>query len=264
MPFAPALDGELHYETAGSGAPLLLISGLGGLGSFWRNQVESFRERFSVITFDQRGTGRSTRTDAPYSIEQMAVDTLALMDHLDLTRAAIVGHSTGGAIGLRIAAAWPARVQRLVLSATWTHADGYFRRLFETRRELLVRGEGELYQKLSALVQFPPDWIARNDAAMREREAQAPRDPLDVRILMHRIDALLRHDARELARAVRCPALVIVARDDALTPAYFSESLAESIPAAELKVLERGGHFVPLTEQRAYNAALAAFLEPQT
>jgi aminoacrylate hydrolase len=148
-----------------------------------------------------------------------------------------------------------------VLSATWTHADGYFRRLFETRRELLARGDGALYQKLSALMLFPPEWIARNEAAMREREAQAPSDPLAIRILIRRIDALLRHDAREWARAVRCPTLVIVARDDAVTPAYFSESLAGSIAGAKLEILERGGHFVPLTEPQPYNAALVAFLD---
>ena len=65
MPFAAVSDGELSYERTGSGPPLLLITGLGGLGSFWRNQVELFRERFTVVTFDQRGTGRSTRTEAP-------------------------------------------------------------------------------------------------------------------------------------------------------------------------------------------------------
>lgn len=263
MPYAPAPDGELHYEAAGSGAPLLLIAGLGGLGSFWRNQVAVLRQRFTVITFDQRGAGRSTHSDMPYSIEQMAEDTLALMDHLHLERATLVGHSTGGAIGLCIAATRPERVQRLVLSATWTHADGYFRRLFETRRELLARGDGALYQKLSALMLFPPEWIARNEAAMREREAQAPSDPLAIRILIRRIDALLRHDGRKWARAVRCPTLVIVARDDAVTPAYFSESLAGSIPGASLEILERGGHFVPLTEPQPYNAALAAFLGSQ-
>ena len=117
----------------------------------------------------------------------------------------IVGHSTGGAIGLCLAATRPERVQRLVLSATWTHADGYFRRLFEARRELLERGAGHLYQRLSTLALLPPEWIANNEAAVREREAQAPVDPLDLRILVQRIDALLRHDGRDWARRSSAP-----------------------------------------------------------
>ncbi len=260
MPFAAIPDGELYYETTGTGPPLLLITGLGGLGSFWRHQVAFFRQRFAVVTFDQRGTGRSTRTEARYSIEQMAADTLALIDHLELPQPAIVGHSTGGAIGLCLAATRPERLQRLVLSATWTHADGYFRRLFEARRELLERGAGQLYQRLSTLTLLPPEWIAGNEAAVQEREAQAPADPLDLRILMLRIDALLRHDGRDWARRVQCPTLVIAAQDDAVTPVYFSRALAPLVPGASLTLLPKGGHLVPQTEPAAYNAALANFL----
>jgi len=260
MPFAAIPDGELYYEQTGTGPPLLLITGLGGLGSFWRNQVDFFRARFTVVTYDHRGAGRSTRTEAPYSIEQMAADALALMDQLGLTRPAIVGHSTGGAIGLCLAATRPERVQRLVLSATWTHADGYFRRLFEARRELLERGAGHLYQRLSTLTLLSPEWIAGNEEAVREREAQAPSDPVDLRILMYRIDALLRHDGRDWARRVQCPTLVIVAQDDAVTPAYFSRALAPLVPGASLTLLPKGGHLVPQTEPVTYNAALASFL----
>lgn len=260
MPFAPITAGELYYETAGSGPPLLLITGLGGLASFWRNQVEPFRARFTVITFDQRGTGRSTRTLAPYSIEQMAADTLALLDHLGHAQPTVVGHSTGGAIGLCMAATRRERVQRLVLSATWTHADGYFRRLFEARRELLERGAGELYQRLSTLMLLSPEWIARNEAAVAEREAQAPASQLERDILVRRIDALLRHDGREWAGRVECPTLVVAAKDDAVTPAYFSRALAALVPGAELTVFETGGHLIPQTDPTAYNSRLAQFL----
>jgi aminoacrylate hydrolase len=260
MPFAPIPNGQLYYETAGAGPALLFVTGLGGLAAFWRNQVEAFSSRYSVITYDHRGTGKSARTDAPYSIEQMAADTLALLDHLGVEQTILVGHSTGGAIGLCLAANHAQRVQRLGLSATWTHADPYFRRLFETRRQVLVHGDGLLYQKLSALMLFPPEWIARNEAAMREREAQAPTDPLDIRILMRRIDAIVQHDGRAWARAVRCPTRIVVARDDTITPAYFSQALAELIPHATLEILDRGGHSAPVIESQVYNAVLDGLL----
>ena len=162
-----------------------------------------------MITFDQRGTGRSTRTDAPYSIEQMAADTLALMDHLEVAQPVIVGHSTGGAIGLCLAATRPERVRRLVLSATWTHAD----RLLSTAVRSAPRAARARRRPTVSAHQHAdaasPQRAASNEEAVREREAQAPVDPLDLRILALRIDALLRHDGRDWARGVQCPTPVV-------------------------------------------------------
>src|SRR5689334_4450360 len=92
MPRAPVRDGELHYELHGAGPPLLLASGLGGLGSFWAPHVERLAQSFQVAVYDHRGAGRSTRSSPPYSMEQMAEDALALLDHLGWHRANLIGH----------------------------------------------------------------------------------------------------------------------------------------------------------------------------
>ena len=123
MPFAPIPGGKLYFETSGSGPPLLLVSGLNGTARFWSLQVPRLAERFTVVVHDHRGVDRSSRDAIVYSIEQMAGDTLALMDYLDIDSAAMVGQSTGGAIGQHLAATQPQRISRLVLSSTWTHAD---------------------------------------------------------------------------------------------------------------------------------------------
>src|SRR6185295_18641397 len=112
---------------SGAGPPLLLVSGLNGTARFWRLQVPRLAERFTVVVHDHRGVDRSSR------------------DGID--RAAMVGQSTGGAIGQHIAATYPQRISRLVLSSTWTHADAYFRRLFELRRDLLRDAGLELYTR---------------------------------------------------------------------------------------------------------------------
>src|ERR1700690_1494199 len=117
MPKAPIKGGELHFEVHGTGRPLLLAAGLGGLGSFWNNQIHELATRFSVITFDHRGSGLSTKSPPPYSIDGMAEDVLALADHLGHRRVLYVGHSTGGTIGQRLAARHSDRVDALVLSA---------------------------------------------------------------------------------------------------------------------------------------------------
>ena len=83
----------------GDGPPLLLVPGLGGIGSFWMHQVAAFARDFRVVTHDHRGTGQSSRSRITYSVDQMADDVLRLMDVLKIDAAHCVGHSTGGAIG---------------------------------------------------------------------------------------------------------------------------------------------------------------------
>src|SRR5262245_54536602 len=130
MPKLAIAGGEIYYEEAGQGPPLIFVSGLGGTASYWRPQVPVFALRYRVITYDHRGTGASDRLQRSFSIDQMTAELVALMDALGIPRARIVGWSTGGAIGQTLAIEQPQRIERLVLSSTWTHCDPWFRRLF--------------------------------------------------------------------------------------------------------------------------------------
>jgi pimeloyl-ACP methyl ester carboxylesterase len=159
MPLAPIANGKLYYETAGSGPPLLLVPGLAGSAHFWRLQVPRLAQRFTVVLHDHRGVGRSSRDAIVYSIEQMAGDVLALMDHLGIDDAALIGQSTGGAIGQYLAAMQPQRIARLVLSSTWTHADAYFRRQFELRRDMLRSAGIDIYTRTGTLLLYPAEWL---------------------------------------------------------------------------------------------------------
>ena len=86
MPAISIGDAELWYEEQGDGPPLLLVSGLNGVGSWWAHQVRAF-SGFRVITHDHRGTGRSTWSEITYSVDQMAADLLRLMDALHIDSA---------------------------------------------------------------------------------------------------------------------------------------------------------------------------------
>jgi aminoacrylate hydrolase len=261
MPLAPIRDGQLYYDVTGSGPPLLLVPGLAGSAHFWRLQVPMLAQRFTVVLHDHRGVGRSSRDSIVYSIEQMSADVLALMDHLGIDQAALIGQSTGGAIGQYLAATQPQRISRLVLSSTWTHADAYFRRQFELRRDIL-RGAGgiDLYTRSGSLLLYSPEWLRDHDANIAEAEARSIADASSPDILLSRIDALLRFDGRALAARISCPTLVIATLDDRVTPAYFSRALAQAIPGARLVLLDSGGHFVPLVEPDRYAEAVLPFL----
>jgi aminoacrylate hydrolase len=260
MPTVSIGDADIYYEEAGAGEPLMLVPGLSGQGSFWSAQVEAFKREFRVIVHDHRGAGRSTHSPIKYSVEQMADDVLRLMDALGIEAAHLVGHSTGGAIGQVIALDQPRRLKSLVLSATWAGPDPYFRRLFECRKDVLLTQGIEAYLRASVLVLAPPEWVSRNDAAIgtahrAQLESWPPRE-----IVASRIDAIVAFDRRPRLGAIRVPTLVVVARDDMVTPKFYSDELATAIPGARYVVLDGGGHFVPQIAAEPYNQALAAFL----
>lgn len=260
MPAVSIGDADIYYEEKGQGPPLMLVPGLAGQGSFWISQVPDFSRDFRTIVHDHRGAGRSTHSPIRYSVEQMADDTLRLMDALEIDAAHLVGHSTGGAIGQVIAIEHPERLQSLVLSATWAGPDPFFRRLFESRRQTLLDSGIEAYLRASVLFQATPRWVSENDEFLTELHAAMAAAYPPVEIVASRIDAIMRHDRRRGLLQIRVPTLVIVARDDMITPPFYSEELAATIPGAKLIVLEGGGHFSPAIQSEPYNRAVGAFL----
>ena len=261
MPVVSIGDADLHYEEAGQGPPLMLVPGLGGQGSFWVAQLRAFSRDFRTVVHDHRGTGRSTHSKITYTVEQMADDTLRLMDALGIEAAHLVGHSTGGAIGQVIALEHPDRLRSLVLSATWAGPDPYFRRLFESRRQTLLESGIEAYLRASVLFQATPRWISDNDEFITDLHRVTAAASAPVEVLVSRIDAILRHDRRLRLLEIRTPTLVVVARDDVITPPYYSEEIAARIPGARLVVLETGGHYAPAIHSEPYNSAVAHFLK---
>lgn len=260
MPTVSLGDADLYYEEAGTGPPLMLVPGLSGQGSFWISQVPVFSRRFRTVIHDHRGAGRSTHSRIRYSVEQMADDTLRLMDALGIDAAHLVGHSTGGAIGQVIALDHPDRLQSLVLSATWAGPDPFFRRLFESRRQTLIDSGIDAYLRASVLVQATPRWVSEHDEFITDLHRVTAAAAPPVEVLVSRIDAILRHDRRLRLLEIRVPTLVIVAQDDMITPRFYSEELAARIPGAKLVVLETGGHFAPAIHSEPYNAAVLQFL----
>ena len=103
MPVAQVGSYEIHYVEEGSGFPVVLIHGLAGDHTAWAAPMQSWSRDHRVLAFDNRGAGRSTQVDEPISTEDMARDTLALMDQLGIERAHVVGRSMGGAIAQHMA-----------------------------------------------------------------------------------------------------------------------------------------------------------------
>jgi aminoacrylate hydrolase len=264
MPRISIGECSLHYERQGAGFPVLFVPGLSGFASFWHDQVAAFAKKFEVLTHDHRGIGESDACRVGYTIEKLSRDVVGLMDALGIKKAHVVGHSSGGAIAQLLAIEHPNRLASVVLSATWTKADAYLRRVFALRKELLQRLGPSAYLQAATLFLYPSWWISRNNEKLRRLEAQALADFPPTEIVASRIDAILAFDGTENLARIKTPTLVVGAEDDIVTPAYFSEELARLIPSAEVKIFPRGGHFLTQVLAREFNAAVLPFLLSHT
>jgi aminoacrylate hydrolase len=132
--------------------------------------------------------------------------------------------------------------------------------VFESRRQTLVDSGIEAYLRASVLFQATPRWVSDNDEFITDIQRVSAAASAPVEVLLSRIDAILRHDCRARLLEIRVPTLVIVARDDVITPVFYSEELAGRIPGAKLVVLDGGGHYAPAIHSEPYNAAVGQFL----
>ena len=261
MPNIKLRDGaELYYETHGEGPPLFLVAGLGGDGRFWGDNVAALAGKFTVVVHDHRGTGRSTLSRIDYSVGQMADDALQLIEALGYDKVYWCGHSTGGAMGQVLAIEHPARIDRLVLSATWAKTDAFFRRLFEVRALMLSELGPVAYLRSSSLALNTPAWVRDHDADLAAAEAKAAETIPIPEIVLSRIAAIMAHDRRDQLQRVRAPTMAICARDDTVTPLYFTEELVRLIPGARAYVLPDGGHAYPNVHGGEFRRVMTSFL----
>lgn len=262
MPNAQLRDIIMYYEEAGSGDPLVLVMGLGGDLQAWALQVPALASHFRVITFDNRGAGRTSAPDRPYSIAGMADDLGRLLDHLGIEKAHILGFSMGGYIAQEFALKYPARVDRLILLATAAHIDGYGKNVvqgwMDIRRSSMSR---EQIVRLTGCWLYGPELL--DDEARFERAVQNslanPYLQLD-HAFIRQAQAVLAFDTRDRLATLKQQTLVVVGEDDILVPKRNSESLAKLLPNAALKVLP-GGHAGCIEYANDYNAAFLEFLQ---
>ncbi|CAN5542957.1 pyrimidine utilization protein D [soil metagenome] len=261
MPIARIKDLDVSYEIDGAGPPLLLISGMGGMAGYWKPQVPVFSQHYKVITYDQRGTGKTTPSRVTYTVELLAQDVIDLLDFLGLDKVRICGHSTGGMIAQVLASVAPERIVSMVQYGTRAHADAFTHRAMGLRRRLLLDGKVEEFVRSTALFLYPSWWIVANSERLTAQEDLGIANFTEPEIMASRIDAVLHHDQVAALPATRVRTLVTCARDDFLTPQYYSEQLHGLISGSQLAFIEKGGHACSLTNPEPFNELVMSFFE---
>lgn len=236
---------DLYYNVQGSSAnqSLLLIAGFDSDSSTWTAMMRSLVQQYRVIRLDNRGIGQSSAPDSDYSIKQMADDAVALLEYLNISQVHVTGHSMGGQIAQELTLAHPEKIQSLILLSSWAKGDSKFNSLIELFGDLTQKLEGILYQKVLLPWLFS-DAFYSIPGTMEQliNLIEVYPFPPTPHGLYHQSRAILSSDTSDRLADIHCPTLVMVGKEDILTPVQFSEQLAQGIPKAELVILEQGGH----------------------
>jgi aminoacrylate hydrolase len=263
VPFAEFEDVRIHYKQRGEGPVVLGIMGFGLDQRFWAGQIPTITAANTFLTFDNRGTGRSSG-DPATTIDAMADDAVRLLDHLGVDEAVVIGASMGGAIAQRLTLEHPERVTALVLAVTWARPIEFMRRQETLARTVIKGGGPEALVDATLVRMFTPRFFEIGaeaiDQMLRAFETESGVEMLASQtVLEAQLDAISKHDALgELAR-IACPVLVAGGKLDQMVPYFASEEIAAAIPGAELATFE-SGHALMFEEMDAFNARLAEFL----
>jgi pimeloyl-ACP methyl ester carboxylesterase len=249
-----------YYEDSGSGYPVVLICGLSTDLQLWGCHVPDLSKTYRVITFDNRGAGRTDAPDEPYTIGQMANDLDALLGDLSIESASVVGWSMGGVIAQALARANPARVGRLLLLSTYVAPDGYLKAAISNWVNMRRAMPFELVARHVARMVYSPA-LANNPTAYEACIQAIVNDPYRQTDhgFFRQAEALLAYWVEGAPVPPGIPAAVMVGEDDQLTPPYLSELLAAAIPGATLDVLP-GAHAGVIECPDQWSAAMARAL----
>jgi len=266
MPTAAVRDIAMHYETEGSGDPLILIPYLSADHACYAFQTPEYSKHFTCVAIDPRGAGTTDKPAGPYSTEQMADDVNGLMAALDIDRAHVAGVSFGAAAGMWLAAKYPDRVASLSLHSAWAKTDPFL--------AVVVRSWQFMAQTLGSVADtviqgifpwcFTPEMYAEKPefvAGLEEFVRGRPPQPVDA--FIYQSEAVLAHDAEaQLGRIVAATQITYGGRD-LVTSIRFAPALTEGIRGAELEVFDHLSHAGLHEDPDEFNRATLEFLTRQ-
>lgn len=254
---------QVYFESWGSGDPVVLTHGMGGNHAVWYQQVPALAVRYRVITWDQRGFGRSTASTASLGPEPSVADLRAILDHLGVGRAHLIGQSMGGWPSLGFALESPERVTSLVLADT---IGGIFtpriREVFHAYSEVIAASPPPDQLPLGSHPALGPQ-LARDDPARAFLYSQigglaGSASPIVISELLAATD-----HTDELDR-LTSPTLLVVGENDPIFSPDLIREAASLIPNSEVSVIDDTGHSPYFERPDVWNHRVVGFLQRST
>lgn len=249
----------LNYRIDGDGGePLVCIHGVGSYLEAWSGVVERLKDRFTILTFDLRGHGRSGRVTGRYEIDDFVAETLSLADRVGFSTFNLAGFSLGGLIAQRLALTHLARLRRLILLSTVAGRTPEERARVLSRLAALQAGTPADHHQASlsrwlteAFQESHPETIAW----LRARDAE--NDP-DCYASAYRV--LAETDFGGFLDQIRCPTLIATGEDDVGSNPRMARYMHERIPGSRLAILPGLRHSILIEAPDVVADAMAAFV----
>jgi pimeloyl-ACP methyl ester carboxylesterase len=232
----------MYYEIRGTGVPLVLLHGGGStIDTSFGNVLDPLAKNRQVIAFDQRGHGRTADVDRPFSFEESADDTAALLRYLKVDRADFMGYSNGGTIGLQIAIRHPEIVRKMVVMSGMFRRDGANPEFWEgfkhARLETMPLELRDAYLKTAPHPEQLQSFFDKSVRRMQEFK-DIPADQI---------------------RSIAAPTLVMIGDNDVVRPEHAVETF-RLLPHAQLAVLPGTDHMMMVKQTDWEVSMVDAFL----
>jgi pimeloyl-ACP methyl ester carboxylesterase len=236
--YAPVNGIKIWYATFGHGTPVMLLHGGLANANYWGELVPALASHYQVIVMDSRGHGRSSRDAEPYGYDLMASDVLAVMDFLKIDKAALVGWSDGGIIGLDIAMHHPERLSKLFAFAA-NSDPGAVKDVNQSPvfTAFIARAKTE-YEKLSPT---PTEYTAFFAQITKMWETQP-------------------HWTADDLAAIKVPTWIVDADHDEAIKRDNTLFMADHIPGSGLLIEPQVSHFAFLQDPQQFSADVLHFL----
>jgi pimeloyl-ACP methyl ester carboxylesterase len=260
MPNAERESVRIFYESFGEGTPIVFLHPLSMNRYAWVHQVFAFARSHRVVVLDHRGHGLSDAPAVGYSIREMALDVLAVLDQAGIDEAVLVGNSAGAMIATQIALDAPQRVRAMMLVSCATHLapripaevlHAYDVR-FEAAFDYMTQGatSAKTKRERPEVTAFLADVYRAKGNFSREVFLSCIRDP----------DGVFNWNVTERLREACQPALVVAGQEDQAMPLDATRALAEGLPRATFRIAPDVGHYYPLERPSEFNDDLRNFL----
>lgn len=245
---------------------VILSSGLGGHGSFWRPQIAALQAYFHVITYDQEGCHQdSVLLPDHYSVHHLAVQVAEILSELDIKQVHFIGHALGGHIGFALATLQK-QYQFKLLSLTainaWGRLSPHTQKCFQARTALIKNTGIEAYVRAQALFLYPPAYIVQNIEKITEMENKQLLDFPPIPNVLARLNAVQQFvlDQNMVDALHDIPVYLLANADDFLVPVEQSKQLATQITHAVYQEFTTGAHASTLTDAQKINQVLIEYL----
>ena len=261
MPMVRSNGLDLHYRVDGDGSEtVLLVNGVGDDLEAWPNQVpDLLAAGLRVVTFDNRGVGRSSQPPGPYTSRDMATDVKAVADALSLPPFHLCGVSMGGCIAIEYALAYPADLRSAIFANTYATPDPFTYAAFEAWGLIAeAAGTSVLMRQMAPWI-FSPAFYEAQTEKVAALVVEMERSVQPTSSFAAQIGALLSQDAMDRVGEIGLPTLVLVAEDDIIIRPQLSRRLFEAIPNAQWAVVP-GGHGAFWENPGPWNRAVIEFI----